>query len=611
MSIDHPQTASECDADLIGTDLMNGFIEGDQLKKRITKSKREKSPASVFGKSSNRGKLYHWGVSTSIGDHIQPYWKTLASLACDGLPKKVENTAFDWVSLADELQNQLALNAPTSTLVATESVVWAAALPALAHLMPQNSWWQLLSGLQQANEAALQRSHTYASAHLVLGGELGLTLAGCLSKLPHCKQLQQPSIKAVQQWCENNVESVADSIQPIRDGRMVLASLIRSKGWIASFETKKAQKKINATGQWLATWVAATTRPDGTTAFSSASRKAIKSDLGPDGLLEQAKQFDRDTLAPAIDAALGKKPTGGRLAWEISLPTAMHHESDNKLIAMQCEWDVPHAKVVLDYSGEDIVIEISAGKKLVLAGKWQTQIEIGEEEQLPADSWTEVCEFTDDDVHYLEIEQLWSGGVTLQRQILQFREDRALLLADAVLMPKGGQEPPGRIQYSSRLPITQPFSAVEEPETRELNLADKRSRVLAIPLAANEWKIGPSDATLRCSDDHHLVSSCTGVERLYCPLWLDFTPRRFRRKRTWRQLTVADQLRIVPTNEAVAYRIQQGSEQWVVYRSLDGVACRTFLGKHILADFFCSRFHPGEGDQEELITVDDHQESNE
>ncbi|MDF1841837.1 MAG: hypothetical protein P1U77_10395 [Rubripirellula sp.] len=609
MSIDHPQTAAEGDAESTGTDLISGFIEGDQLKKRITKSSREKSPTSVFGKSANRGKLYHWGVSTSIGGHIDPYWEKLASLACDGLPKKIETKAFDWGSLSDGILNQLASNSPTSALVATESVVWAAALPALVHFMPQNSWWRLLSGLQQANEAALQRNHAYASGHLILGGELGLTLACCLSKLPHCKQLQQPSIKAVRQWCENDVESVADSIQPIRDSRMVLASLIRNKGWIASLEPKKAQKKLNATGQWLATWVAATARPDGTTAFSTAPRKAIKSDLGPHGLLEQAKQFDCDTLAPAIDAALGKKPTGGRLAWEVSLPAAVHHEADNKLIAMQCEWDVSHGKVVLDYSGEDIVLEVSAGKKLVLAGQWQTQIEIDEEEQLPAGSWTEVCEFTDDDVHYLEIEQPWSDGVTLQRQILQFREDRALLLADAVLMPKDRQEPPVRIQYSSRLPMTRHFSAVEEPETREMHLADKRSRVLALPLAANEWKIGPSDATLRCSDDHHLVSSCTGVERLYCPLWLDFTPRRFRRKRTWRSLTVADQLRIVPTNEAVAYRIQQGSEQWVVYRSLDGAACRTFLGKHILADFFCSRFHPGEGDQEELITVDDHPES--
>ena len=506
-------------------------------------------------------------------------------------------------------------------MLAAESVVWAAALPALVHYVPQKSWWRLLSGLQQAHESALQQSHAYTSSHLILGGELGITLAGCLSKLPHCKSLQKGSIKAVRQWCDNDVESIADSIQPLCDSRMVLASLIRSSGWIDSLSSKKPDKKLVSTGEWLATWIAATTRPDGTAAFSKASQKAVECDLSQHGLLQQAKHFDHETLAPAIEAALGKKPTGGRLAWEVSLPTALHHEPDNKLITMQCEWDIPHAKVVLDYSREDVRLEISAGKKLVLAGDWQTQVEIDEVEQHPAGPWTEVCEFTDDDVHYLEIEQAWSGGVTLQRQILQLREDRAMLLADAVLVAKDAAQQDaaqqdaarqqGRIHYSSRLPLTNDFTAVEEQDTRELHLTNKRSKVLAIPLAAGEWKIGPSNATLRCSEDHHLVSSCTGTGRLYCPLWLDFTPRRFRRKRTWRQLTVADQLNIVPPSEAVAYRIQQGSEQWVVYRSLDGSICRTFLGKHLLADFFCSRFHPSDGDQEELITVDDQPDANE
>ncbi|MCP4886677.1 MAG: hypothetical protein GY904_08690, partial [Planctomycetaceae bacterium] len=238
----------------------------------------------------------------------------------------------DWESLTAELLNQLASSSPASVLVASEAVVWAAALPALSKTMSPNSWWRLLSGLQQAHETVIQEGPPYASNHLILGGELGLTLACCLSKLPHCKQLQKPSTNAVREWCDHDVESIADSIQPIRNSRLVLASLIRCKQWIDSFGKTKANKKLNSTGEWLATWIAATSRPDGTAAFSPATRKAIKSDLGHDGLLQQAKQFDRDTLAPAIDAALGQKTTGGRLAWEISLPAAVHHEPDNKLI---------------------------------------------------------------------------------------------------------------------------------------------------------------------------------------------------------------------------------------------------------------------------------------
>ena len=60
-------------------------------------------------------------------------------------------------------------------------------------------------------------------------------------------------------------------------------------------------------------------------------------------------------------------------------------------------------------------------------------IELEGQELAPCGEWDEVCEYTDDDVHYLEIEQPWTSDVLLQRQILVIREDRCVLLADAVL----------------------------------------------------------------------------------------------------------------------------------------------------------------------------------
>ncbi|MDC0295614.1 hypothetical protein OAL35_02040, partial [bacterium] len=77
------------------------------------------------------------------------------------------------------------------------------------------------------------------------------------------------------------------------------------------------------------------------------------------------------------------------------------------------------------------------------------------------------------------------------------------------------------------------------------------------------------------------------------------------------QLTVADQLRIVEPSEANGYRVQFGSEQWMIYRSLKDQKTRTVLGKHLIADFYCSRFDSGDGSHEELITVDDSDTENE
>ena len=117
--------------------------------------------------------------------------------------------------------------------------------------------------------------------------------------------------------------------------------------------------------------------------------------------------------------------------------------------------------------------------------------------------------------------------------------------------------------------------------------------------------MGPTDSSIAETADRHLQLYARGRHALYAPLWFDFQRRRFSRPRTWRQLTVGDQLRLVSRHEAIAYRVQAGSEQWMVYRSLGQQRCRTTLGKHLIANFYGSRFYPGDGSHEELVTVDD------
>ena len=86
---------------------------------------------------------------------------------------------------------------------------------------------------------------------------------------------------------------------------------------------------------------------------------------------------------------------------------------------------------------------------------------------------------------------------------------------------------------------------------------------------------------------------------------MDMQRRRLKRKRTWRQLTVADELRIVGKAEAVGYRVQAGSEQWMLYRSLGQSRCRSVMGKHLVAYFYAARFHASDGSFEEVVPVDE------
>src|SRR5262249_27676705 len=80
-------------------------------------------------------------------------------------------------------------------------------------------------------------------------------------------------------------------------------------------------------------------------------------------------------------------------------------------------------------------------------------------------------------------------------------------------------------------------------------------------------------------------------------------PRRQRRPLTWRRLTVAENLGIVPRDVATAYRIQVGHEQWLVYRSLAKTGNRSVLGHNTLASFACSRILAS-GETDEILAIE-------
>ena len=159
----------------------------------------------------------------------------------------------------------------------------------------------------------------------------------------------------------------------------------------------------------------------------------VKDDTRADGLLDHAVQCDPETLKPAMNAALGKSQTGGRLVWEISLPESMNHCEDANLAVILPEWDVRRGRTHINYSGKQVSVELYGGKSLVISGQWQTSIDVDDNEQSAVGDWILTCDYSDDDVHYLELEQVWSGGITLQRHVLVVRDDRCVLMADSVL----------------------------------------------------------------------------------------------------------------------------------------------------------------------------------
>lgn len=592
--------------------------------------------ASVFGKSAKDGSIYRWGMAVATESAVHSTIEVISRLAAGeklGKKWKKERAALDLVNAA-ELFTELAERATGSSIAdACRAVTWAAALPNLCRYLSASASGRLAESLKNWHESIASRGQADSPMHLVVAGELGLTLAWQMADLDDFKRLQKNSVDAVAAWCDLGEDAVSGVMGQPKEARLVMASLIRCERLIASTTKRRVTKSLRKTGDLMATWVAALTTHGGGSALSGASRTEAADDWKTGGLLDQAAQYDAEALAPAIAAAAGAIQTGGRLAWEVSLPETMWHDAEAKLAVLLPEWDVRKGRTHLQYANDDVRMETFAGRTKIFDGPIETSIEVDGVPEHARGPWTELCEYTDDDVHYLEIEQPWTGGFLLQRQWMLVREDRTWLMADAVVPdplssesneddlvggpserePVNGKSTSGRpgraIHYQSRLPLAGGVQAKPEPETREIILGDSRPRAMAIPLAAGEWRVGPTPSTLGVSDRGALLHSCKGNGRLYAPLWIDFAPRRFKRKRTWRPLTVVNDLRLCPPSEAVGYRIQLGSEQWVVYRTLGDSACRSVLGKHLIADFFASRFDMTYGDHDALVTVDDQEPS--
>ncbi len=562
----------------------------------------------ALGPASRDGMAYRWGIAASTGHACSDGMRFLSYHACGLKPPKTLRE-FDLTAYLREWQDRMVSVASMQPSDAVLAVTLAASLPSIQDTLDESDLCAITESLVEIHQQIIERSDVSCPLHLILGAELGWSLHSLSGIENHgseeASKFSVAARRCLADWSHHESDSIARAVRGARDVRVILASLVRCKklGILRGSEPTTDQQ-WRSVGCELSRWVIALTRHRGAMALSPAAVSMVKDDVAADGLLDQAVNFDRENLSNAKLAALGKAPKQVNLAWEVSLPEAMLHERKSKLAVMMPSWRVRSGRMHVDYHGEQVRLELFNGKQPMLSGMVEASIQVDGEMCSPDGPWKEVCEYSDDDVHYLEIEQDWTSGAMLQRQYLLLREDRCVLLSDAII-PRLGQGDLGQLSYQSRLPATGLTSFTADQRLRELSITTGKRKALCLPLAAPEWRVSPTLNDLQTASDGHLILTSAGKGRLYAPLWFDFAQGRLSRKRTWRQLTVADQLRIVKHAEAVGFRIQMGSEQWMIYRSLQDQKTRTVLGKHLIADFYCARFDPGDGAYEELITVDD------
>jgi hypothetical protein len=339
----------------------------------------------------------------------------------------------------------------------------------------------------------------------------------------------------------------------------------------------------------------------------------------------QAANLEPESLLPAMRASCGQSNTGGKLAWQVSLPESMLHDEQAKLACLLPEWDVRRGRCIVRYADPQTQWELSAGKRAIFAGALETQVVIDGQSLELDQEWEATCEYSDDDVHYLELEQPLGADYLLQRQFCVIREDQSIYFADAIVQaepePAGtSARAPSQIEYQTRIPLAPEMACRFDPDTTDGLIGmwptaahgenpAFRPRALLLPLFADEWRQSFSHAavtgSIQQTADEHLLIQSAGRGQLYTPLWIDMQRKRFTKARTWRQLDVCYQLASVGPDQATGFRLQIGKQHWIMYRSMAEAVPRTFFGKQLIADFYLGRFDPRRRSYEDLVTVDD------
>lgn len=324
-----------------------------------------------------------------------------------------------------------------------------------------------------------------------------------------------------------------------------------------------------------------------------------------DPVLAVAAESDRKRVRRTAEAVQGpthprdaggrRKTAGGHARL---LPRDMH-DTASAIAVIRSGWERNAIRVLLEYRDAVPHLEIAVGDRLLVDGPWQWRASKGGRPLEMEGPWAVSCWESDKKATYLEIIAPLAGGLQIDRQIVLLPTDRVVLLADTITHRAGEQagdtlpEPlrshaNAGLRVESVVPLAATLEGEQADETREVLVYDTKPRLMALPLALPEWKTAGRGGFAVTADGLALDHQAAG-SRCYSPLWLDLEPARQGRPLTWRQLTVADTRQNLPPHQAAGFRIQEGLEQWLVYRTLDESRNRTVLGCNISCGFLMGR----------------------
>jgi hypothetical protein len=491
---------------------------------------------------------------------------------------------------------EAAETAEPSELFALECLAWCHASPTLAVQDGAGEWLALMDRLRDIGTSAVAIAvQDRPLEHQLLGGELGLTLAYLYPELAGRKSLWKTATRSLSYGVSELLDGEGlPQCRYVNVFRRLMACWTRCS--LISGETASTcfDSDSQLQFEWVIRQAICLARPDGTQVFSAGTKR----DRHPDLLLAAIQHAGDSADEAAAERALPGQHFKLATRVEKSLPESSVYSAWAELCIMRPKWSRKSPLFTATWGDRTVNLELVNSGELLWSAPWNFDVRCNDQTLRPTSDWDVVCWYSDADVDYLEIEADLGPAYRVQRQLLLAKLDQFLLLADAVL----GSEP-AQIEYRCELPLHEGVCFHTDDETREGIFWKKKPVASILPVALPEWRLSKSDGELSVDDGLVRHTRSATARNLYAPLFLDLAQRRLCDERTWRQLTIAEQLEIQSADVAVGYRVQVGRAQWLLYRSLAEKGNRTLLGQNLSSEFLAARFDK-DGTVEELIEIE-------
>ncbi|QDT69138.1 hypothetical protein MalM25_20660 [Planctomycetes bacterium MalM25] len=527
-----------------------------------------------------------WGLPKAEGEALDA-WRR-------GLARKVE-TAQAWLDTLEGTPDRRA---------ALEAVAWAAALPSLAKKHDADTWWRLTETLLRLVEeasaaAAPDPSETEETVvrHLI-AGELALVLAKRLPEIRPVDELASDARKLLSQALERLTDGEGLLTAPLwTDGPSPAAPLLLASWTRCLILAGEGKAPWNADAQTQYEWMVRQTLrlSDRQGRFAFAPSETI----GSAELIREMLERGGDA---SDEAAAARRLKGYKADESFETPDTSNHSEWAELGVLSAGWRDKAPRIVVAHPADTMRVEVHSGKHVLFSGEWPVEATIDGVPVQSTDEWDCQCWHTDEDGDYLELALDLQNDSRLERQFFVSREDGVAFIAESLFTE---QDEHRNIEITSRLPMGEGVCLRPEKETRDALLSVEGQPVAGVlPLALPEWREDPRGGELTAEDKRLVLTRQWEGRTAVSPLWIDFSAKRFEKQRTWRQLSVAEALKNVSADVAVAYRVQSAKEQWLMYRSLDEPANRTFLGQNYSSEQVVGTFDAENGTIDEYFEID-------